>query len=223
MALSNLDFLEHRNRRFVIEPFQESSLTPTGYDLRYGFGIVLPQIVGEKVAVPQQVGIQTRSILIPQHHGALLVTVERMRLSGKVLGTIHSKSRFSAKGLITQSVTVDPNFGAAQYSGRLFLYFYNTSPFSISISEKEPIATLILSSLETETTAQPASKTYEDILSHYDVAYDAFMEKDRRVCDPIRRYLEQFQASDGENKFEKAVSEMATFREARNSEFGNGL
>jgi deoxycytidine triphosphate deaminase len=219
MALSDLDFQEHRNRRFVIEPFKESSLTPTGYDLRFGFGIILPQKIGDSVGVPGAIGMQSKTLLIPEHHGALFVTVERMRLSGKVLGTIHGKSRFSAKGLITQSVTVDPNFGAAQYSGRLFLYFYNTSPFGIHINEKDPIATLVLSSLDTETHAEPASKTYEDILSHYDTAYQSFMQREQRVCDPIRGYLEQFRHSPGEKEFEQAVNGMTSFREARSSEW----
>ena len=222
MALSNLDFNEHRNRRFVIEPFKESSLTPIGYDLRFGYGIVLPQKPGEKVVVPEPIGLQAKSLLIPDHHGALFVTVERMRLSGKMLGTIHGKSRFSAKGLITQSVTVDPNFGAAQNSGRLFLYFYNTSPFPITINEKDPIATLILSSLETETNAEPSSKTYEDILGHYDTAYARFMKEGTNVCDPVRTYLKQFLSSDGERGFEEAIAEMISFRESRSTGWETG-
>jgi deoxycytidine triphosphate deaminase len=222
MALSNLDFLEQRNRRYVIEPFKDESLTPTGYDLRFGFGIKLPQKQGEKVGVPGPIGMASRGLVIPQHHGALFVTLERVRLSGRVIGTIHGKSRFSAKGLITQSVTVDPNFGLAKDAGRLFLYFYNTSPFSLTISEKDPIATLVLSSLESETLAQPETKTYEDILGHYDNAYHSFMAEQERVCDPIRQYLANFRESQGEREFETAVSAMNSLREPRRTDWDEG-
>jgi deoxycytidine triphosphate deaminase len=213
MALSNLDILEHRNRRFVIEPFKHSSVTPIGYDLRIGYGIVLPQEKNEKIGKLDFIGMQpVRKLMIPKHHGALFVTLERVRLSGKLLGTIHGKSRYSAKGLITQSVTVDPNFGQAKNSGRLFLYFYNTSPFSIEISEKDPIATLVLSSLESETADEPETKTYEDILMHYDKSYESIHQSESRVCDPIREYLKQYETTPGETAFESGVRQMNSIR-----------
>lgn len=215
MALSDQDILEYRNRRFVIEPFKDRSVTPTGYDLRFGFGIILPQAKGDKIGIPSAIGMQPRTLTVPQHHGALFVTLERVRLSGRLLGTIHGKSRFSAKGLISQAVTVDPNFGAARDSGRLFLYFYNTSPFAISVSEKDPIATLVLTTLETETSAQPASQTYEDILRHYDTSYKSFMGKSERVCDLIRKYLDDYKESEGERAFEEAVAKMNDLRDSR--------
>lgn len=213
MALSNLDIFEHRNRRFVIEPFKPLSVTPIGYDLRFGFGIVLPQEKDEKEIKLDAVGMQkVKKLVIPKHHGALFVTLERVRLSGKLIGTIHGKSRYSAKGLITQSVTVDPNFGQAENSGRLFLYFYNTSPFSITISEKDPIATLVLSSLESETAEEPETKTYEDILKHYDSSYESIHEAKSRICDPIRKYLTEYNASVGEDAFKLGVQEMNKIR-----------
>ena len=128
MALSDVDLREHRDRRFVIEPWKNSSVTPTGYDLRFGFGLVLPDHKGGTALQPTRLPMDSTSTLtIPEGRGALLVTVERIFLSGKVMGTIHGKARWSATGLITPSVTVDPNFGAQGDSGRLFLYFFNSS------------------------------------------------------------------------------------------------
>jgi deoxycytidine triphosphate deaminase len=165
MALSNIDFIENRNRRFVIEPFRHSLLTPTGYDLRFGFGIVLPRNKTNEAGISyvpfstNPMGNTALTLIVPSMYGALIVTKEKIRLSGRVLGTIHGKSRHSARGLITQSVTVDPNFGVDRNSGQLFLYFFNTAPMPISISSDDPVATLVLSSLDTATDGVPKSKT----------------------------------------------------------------
>lgn len=216
MALSDVDLREHRDRRFVIEPWKDLSVTPTGYDLRFGFGIVLPDRKGGDAASPTQLPFSTeKTLTIPEGQGALLVTVERIFLSGKVMGTIHGKARWSATGLITPSVTVDPNFGAQGDSGRLFLYFFNSSKKSIQIYEKEPIATMVLTSLDTETLSEPKTRTYEDVMAHWDSHNHVSGAGDaKKLCDPIRKYLAAQGASDdeGEKTFNHSVALMKDFR-----------
>lgn len=222
MALSDVDLREHRNRRFVIEPWKDTSVTPTGYDLRFGFGIVLPDRPGDDARLPAEQPLSgERSLTIPEGRGALLVTVERIFLSGKVMGTIHGKARWSATGLITPSVTVDPNFGAQGDAGRLFLYFFNSSKKPIQINEKQPIATMVLTSLDTETLSEPKTRTYEDVMAHWDthnMVGGSTQTTPNRLCDPIRIYLASQGASnnEGEKNFNNAVAIMKEFRASIN-------
>jgi deoxycytidine triphosphate deaminase len=215
MALSNIDVRKHRNKRIVIEPFKEANLTPAGYDLSLGYAILLSSTTGElpeidyrKYELEKKSGVNRSppEITVPGKSDVLILTKERVHLSGKVLAQVHARSGIAAKGFLLNPLTVDPNFGAVH--GRLTLRFYNFSDEPARLAINETIATLVLHSVETETTEPPQTRTQELSLNKY--------RHIPHVAPRVEDYLEFYDAKadedEGERKFRAAMTELELFR-----------
>ncbi len=216
MAFSNLDVHKHRNKRLVIEPFDEKNLTPAGYDLSLGYAILLSspddgqltEIDYKSYAPSAKDGSPPKEqpwIMVPGKSDVLVLTKERVHLSGKVLAQVHARSGIAAKGFILNPLTVDPNYGNAH--GRLTLRLFNFSKDAAKLSINETIATLVLHSVESETLAAPLTYTQEISVNKY----KHFTHVGPKVSD----YLEHFGTStddEGERKFEEAVKKLDDFR-----------
>jgi len=214
MALSNLDVRKHRNKRIVIEPFKDANLTPAGYDLSLGYAILLssadgqlPEINYKKYEVEKQNGLNRTppEIVVPGKSDVLVLTKERVHLSGKVLAQVHARSGIAAKGFILNPLTVDPNFGAVH--GRLTLRLFNFSDEPARLAINETIATLVLHTVETETTEPPQTRTQELSLNKY--------RHIPHIAPRVEDYLEYYDnepEDEGERKFRAAMDELNTFR-----------
>jgi deoxycytidine triphosphate deaminase len=215
LALSNHDIVLHRNRRVVIEPFDDSdggSCTPAGYDLRVGFAIVTDpdEVLGTSYELDYQ-NYQTKKdsktgnddqnlpiLNVPAGKSVAIITKERVYLTGRVLGTVFSKATITARGLGMNSFTVDPTF-----EGRLSFRMKNETLENIIITLDEKIATLVLETVDTETQALGQTPTGSQVAMKYDVvknsllAYEAYFEKVH---------------TKGKVNFSKAVDEAKMFR-----------
>ncbi|HVL38066.1 MAG TPA: dCTP deaminase, partial [Fimbriimonadaceae bacterium] len=129
-----------------IDPLSEENLQPASYDLRMGNrAIVTRQVDVEQIrdrlqnqAVPEIDVAEAGSLSLPAGSFALVVTRERVRLSGEFAGHLGLRSYFARKGLLLLAgLQVDPGF-----EGFLVLGMANLSPRSIYIAYEEAIATL---------------------------------------------------------------------------------
>jgi deoxycytidine triphosphate deaminase len=215
LALSNHDILLHRNRRVVIEPFdEEGSCTPSGYDLRVGFAIVMeseddPLSTNHELDYMayqrEKDGVrkQDSSLVYPTvevHPGksVAILTKERIYLTGRVLGTVFSKASITGRGLGMNSFTVDPTF-----QGRLLIRMKNESLLPITITLDERIATLVLETVDTETQALAVTPTGTEVTRHYSVVFNSLAV--------YENYYEK-EHTKGKVAFEKAVDEAKNFR-----------
>ena len=213
MAFSNLDVQKHRNKRVVIEPFTEENLTPAGYDLSLGYAILLSSSDGQITEIDYKSYSKSRatvpkpaapSIIVPGKSDVLVLTKERIHLSGKVLAQVHARSGITAKGFLLNPLTVDPNFGNAH--GRLTLRFFNFSDEPAELSINETIATLVFHTVESETPASPLTYTQEISLNKY-----KHIPHVRPAADD---YLEWFgkETDEGERQFTEATNRLIEFR-----------
>jgi deoxycytidine triphosphate deaminase len=180
MALSNHDIALHKNRRIVIEPFEEDNCTPAGYDLRIGFAILLEQdaVVGSyeqmNYAVYQNdkdlakndpvkiAALEKPKLHIPPMQSVAIATKERVYLTGRILGTVFAKASVTAQGFGMNSFTVDPT-----YKGRLYFRLKNETQSTLEISLDQGIATLVLETVETETQDLGKTATGNSAISKY--------------------------------------------------------
>jgi deoxycytidine triphosphate deaminase len=215
MALSNIDVRKHRNKRIVIEPFKEGNLTPAGYDLSLGYAILLsssdgtlPEIDYRRYENEKKTGLNKTApeIVVPGKSDVLVLTKERVHLSGKVLAQLHTRSGIAAKGFILNPLTVDPNFGAVH--GRLTLRFFNFSDEPARLAINETIATLVFHSVESETPELPQAPAQEQSIRKY----RHFPHVGPRVEEYLEFYDEKGDDDEGEKKFRAAVLELEGFR-----------
>jgi len=161
---------------------KRSALTPIGYDLKIGFAIrkiynikdnkydyihtenIIKNIRENPNAKLDDIDNKDdqEEFIIPAQSGAIIVTLDDIYLSNKIAGTIHARATLSAKGLIINPLTIDPN-----YRGKLIFYVYNSSHLDIKLKEKEEIITLILHKLITSTAHEAYNRNEQDILSKY--------------------------------------------------------
>lgn len=174
MAYSADDIFSQYRKTFVISPFKPRQVTPLGYDLSVGCVVIMDEHGKEVMhegtsALPRYV--------IPARGSAIVVTLERLCLSGKVLGAVHARARLSMRGLMMNAVTVDPNFGflakakqdnseqSANKGSRLLLRVNNFSHLKIELAPKgECIATLVLHEVNTETKRKPNMKDMDSLI-----------------------------------------------------------
>jgi dCTP deaminase len=213
LALSDLDIRKHKNKRLVIEPFEEKNLQPTGYDLALGYAILLsPSAVDgsyrdidfSSYSDAKRTLAEMPKIVVPARTDVLVVSKERVHLSGKILAQVHARSSITAKGFVLNPLTVDPNFGAQH--GRLMLRFFNCTDEDASLAMDERVATLVFHTVETETPEPPFSGSQEVVLTHYDhIPIAAYVYK----------YLHKYgnEDDDGEKAFKKAIKNMERFRQ----------
>ncbi|MGH1432740.1 MAG: dCTP deaminase [Neptuniibacter sp.] len=199
MALSDIDLKKQRQKRFVIEPWKKEQCSPLGYDQRMGF-IIDPESAEE--LYPKDFNKnEIVDITIKAHKSVVVVTQERIYLTGSVIGTVHARSGISAKGVLVNSVTVDPH-----WNGRLILTFCNSSNQDITIQSDKGMATLILHSVETET----------DHSGHKSETKQLLQDRSRYSSDvstKILTYLNEYESTDGERRYQFARKETKKYRE----------
>ncbi|ASJ03516.1 dCTP deaminase [Thermococcus profundus] len=101
-------------KEILIEPFNEKSLQPAGYDLRVGKEAY---INGELIDVEREGGI-----VIPPKTHALILTLERVKLPDDVMGDMKIRSSLAREGLLGSFAWVDPG-----WDGNLTLMVFNAS------------------------------------------------------------------------------------------------
>jgi len=74
-------------KSLIIDPFDEASLNPAGYDLRLSAGAVLG----------------------PSEH-RLVATMERVELDSGLVGILHIRSSLAREGILASLALVDPGF-----------------------------------------------------------------------------------------------------------------
>jgi dCTP deaminase len=96
-------------RHICIEPFDESRVTPAGYDLA-----------------------SANDILLEPGEQRLVATLERVGLPTNVLGILHLRSSFAREGLIASLALVDPGF-----RGQLTVSLANVGKKPVTITQGE--------------------------------------------------------------------------------------
>jgi dCTP deaminase len=134
LALSDITIkrlLEHKE--IEITPFNESNLTPAGYDL----------------------GSEENILIKPGEH-RLIATREKIRLSPNVLGILHIRSSFAREGLFASLALVDPGF-----NGQLTIALLNASKTNLRINYGESFLQLSLIRM-TSGAEKPYEGVYQD-------------------------------------------------------------
>ena len=103
-------------KSLVIDPFDEASLNPAGYDLR----------LSDEVA------------LEPSEH-RLVATMERVELSRDLVGVLHIRSSLAREGVLASLALVDPGF-----RGQLTISLFNGGNKAIRLKAGERFVQLTL-------------------------------------------------------------------------------
>ena len=104
------------NEEIEISPFEESHLTPAGYDLG-----------------------SAEDIIIKPNENRLVATREKIGLSPNMLGILHIRSSFAREGLFASLALVDPGF-----KGQLTIALLNTGKSNLRINRGESFLQLSL-------------------------------------------------------------------------------
>jgi len=132
-------------KRIFIEPFEEKSLQPAGYDLR----------VGEKASIDGRDFEINEDITIPPSSTALVLTLERIRLPNDIIGSMRLRSSLAREGLIGSFAWVDPG-----WDGRLTLAIFNASKNPVTLHYGERFVQITFISLVAEP-RRPYSGSYQ--------------------------------------------------------------
>jgi deoxycytidine triphosphate deaminase len=148
------------NGEIEIEPFKESCLKGSSYDLRLGGrGIISKSVTLEQLKAKiqaeelKEVNIEKEeSISIPGGAFALVNTLERVKLSLVYAGHIGMRSYYVRKGLaILSGLQIDPGWDAP-----LVLGLANLSPRTVTLDYADTLCTIEIHRLNRE-----AGKHYE--------------------------------------------------------------
>lgn len=129
-------------KEILIEPFNERSLQPAGYDLRVGNEAM---INGKFINVKEE-----GKVVIPPKTYALVLTLERIKLPDDVLGEMRLRSSLCREGLLGSFAWVDPG-----WDGNLTLGIFNSSNEEIILEYGERFVQMVFHRLE-----EAASKPY---------------------------------------------------------------
>jgi dCTP deaminase len=117
MALSDSEIQDAlAGKSLVIDPFDEASLNPAGYDLRLSAEVVLE----------------------PSEH-RLVATMERVELSRDLVGVLHIRSSLAREGVLASLALVDPGF-----RGQLTISLFNGGNKAIRLKAGERFVQLTL-------------------------------------------------------------------------------
>ena len=117
MVLSDSEIRDALNEgNLVIDPFDEASLNPAGYDLRLG----------------------AEAVLGPSEH-RLVATLERVELGSGLVGTLHIRSSLAREGILASLALVDPGF-----RGQLTISLFNSRKKTIRLKAGERFVQLVL-------------------------------------------------------------------------------
>ena len=226
MAYSGEDLFRNYRKTYVISPFQASQVSPLGYDLRLGHAISLkytdpdsPASLSREMA-PSTLQKRTQGpksnpqeLVVEPDESILVITIEQVYLSSKVLATVQAKASISIQGLFLNPVTVDPNFASLEdSSGRLIFYMHNLSKRRITLLEKQGIATLIMHEVTTETMHLPDKSGFESVLEALSKSYDPEITK------RINIYAKSHKDSRGINEFSRDRGAVRNYRNSAGSQ-----
>ncbi|BAZ31518.1 deoxycytidine triphosphate deaminase [Cylindrospermum sp. NIES-4074] len=127
---------ELTDEKLLIQPFEDSCLTPMGYDLRVGC------FYKTYVSKPNLMTIREgEQVIIKPRDTYLIGTFEQIRMpkDGSISALILSKVSKVAKGLSQVSTKVDPGWG----EGELLIPVQNLSRDSISLDQGEAFCTIV--------------------------------------------------------------------------------
>ncbi len=126
----------------LIDPFNEKSLQPAGYDLRVGKEATID---GRFVNVEKE-----GKVCIPPKTHALILTLERIKLPDDVMGDMKLRSSLAREGLLGSFAWVDPG-----WDGNLTLVVFNSSDNEIELAYGERFVQIAFIRLE-----EPAQNPY---------------------------------------------------------------
>ena len=134
---------DHKIRKeILIEPFNEKSLQPAGYDLRVGKEAM---VNGKFIDIEKE-----GKVIIPPKGHALVLTLERVKLPDDVMGDMRLRSTFAREGLLGSFAWVDPG-----WDGNLTLALFNSSEEEVVLHYGERFVQIAFIRLE-----EPSSKPY---------------------------------------------------------------
>lgn len=122
-------------KEILIEPFNEKSLQPAGYDLRVGKEAM---VNGEFIDVGKE-----WKVVIPAKGYALILTLERIKLPDDVMGDMKLRSSLAREGLMGSFAWVDPG-----WDGNLTLGIFNASDEPIELAYGERFVQIAFIRLE---------------------------------------------------------------------------
>nr|WP_206203362.1 MULTISPECIES: dCTP deaminase [unclassified Thermococcus] len=122
-------------KEILIEPFNEKSLQPAGYDLRVGKEAM---VNGEFIDVERE-----GKVVIPPKNYALVLTLERIKLPDDVMGDMKLRSSLAREGLMGSFAWVDPG-----WDGNLTLGIFNASDEPVELAYGERFVQIAFIRLE---------------------------------------------------------------------------
>jgi len=131
--LSDTDIKDELDKKegIVIDPFDDSCLTPVGYDLRVGeWAFSWKDKCGVEIN-------QGRSIRIKPNDTMVIETHESVKLPKNIGATIHSRATKVCFGLSHISTTVDPG-----WSGKMLVSIHNHRDSAIRLRFKDSFCTV---------------------------------------------------------------------------------
>gem|GEM_PF-4813099 len=149
------DLKEQAGRSFVVHPTAQNSLTPLGFDLRIGQAFLLSQVGDQQEIVPtkkEDRAANQQQFCFPANSTSLVVTRERVWLSGGLMGAIHARGSLALRGLIINSTTVDPN-----WDGKMLMRIHNTSTQTEYLGQEDAFCTLVIHEVISSTETRPKS------------------------------------------------------------------
>lgn len=154
------DILAGNGVDFVITPWKPELVTPVGYDLTIG---VAATITGNRLTLSMSGKEEAPVTLkVPGHGKLLILSKESVWLSERISGTLHSRGSLSAKGLLINSTTVDPN-----WQGPMTFLLHNVSDTEVTVDATKPFVTLVLHSVLSPTDTAYAADPFDIILERY--------------------------------------------------------
>jgi dCTP deaminase len=134
MALSDSEIQDALNEKsLVISPFDKTSLSPAGYDLR----------------------LSADAVLQPLEH-QLVATIENVELGDDLVGMLHIRSSLAREGLLASLALVDPGF-----RGQLTISLFNSGRNAVRLTAGERFVQLTLHRLGRQATMKYEGR-YQD-------------------------------------------------------------
>lgn len=152
MILTDHDIEEAcKKQEIVIDPFESNQVQGATYDLRVGKQ-------GATTSSKKIVNIEEDGyLLLKPGDFAIIVVLEKLRLSPQYVGRFGLRSKYARKGIIaTTGPQIDPG-----YDGRLILGLTNLTPKTISLPYKDDLVSVEFHRLEKPST-KPYSGPYQN-------------------------------------------------------------
>jgi dCTP deaminase len=134
MALSDSEIRDAlKEKSLVIDPLDNASLNPAGYDLR----------------------LSVEATLEPTEH-RLVATMEKLELGGGLVGILHIRSSLAREGILASLAIVDPGF-----RGQLTISLFNSGTKTVQLKAGERFLQLTLLRLGRQAVARYEGR-YQD-------------------------------------------------------------